>query len=138
MLLQEETRNVPTLSHSSSSKDVTKNCCRRTLIHHCPALKADFLPINTLISRRSPSGNLENTHNHYLLCTYPQTFESEPLPLPSSCHYVIRSNKPPRKPRITENTRVQADMESQFLFQSWPTTSLDIHVQENLGIQVCV
>ena len=92
-------------------------------------IKATFLTINTLISRRSPSGNLGKLHimfsqNHqYRVCTYPaaqhnQTFESVPLPLSSPLHYARTSNTPLKEPRITETnvTRVRADMESHFCF----------------------
>ena len=54
MPLQEQNRDVPTLPPSGSSKDLGK----LTLIHSFQAIRAIVLPINTLISRRSASGNL--------------------------------------------------------------------------------
>ena len=55
-------------------------------------------------------------NDHYLLCTYPQTLEFEPLPLTSSFHYVRRPNTPLREPRITETSHMQADIEAHFCF----------------------
>ena len=55
-------------------------------------------------------------NDHYLLCTYPQSLEFEPLSLTSSFHYVRRSNTPLREPRITETSHMQADIEAHFCF----------------------